>query len=102
MVENKLQVLSPLNKDSIVTSMISIITEIIRENMEPYKAKLREEQKLNSFFTKKIPSISIQGYLERILKYSKMEESTLILVLILIDKLSENSNFLLTDNNIHR
>jgi hypothetical protein len=91
-----------LDKNNIVKSITAILTEIINENMDKSKAKLRESQKNSSFFSKKIPSIAIQNYFERILKYSKMEEGTLIVVLIYIDKLCESYNFLLTENNIHR
>jgi hypothetical protein len=91
-----------LDKNIIVKSITAILTEIINENMDKSKAKLREIQKNTSFFSKKVPSIAIQNYFERILKYSKMEEGTLIVVLIYIDKLCESYNFLLTENNIHR
>jgi hypothetical protein len=54
------------------------------------------------FNSKKPPSISIQQYLERIVKYSKMEDSTLILTLIYIDRLCDLSQINLNDYNIHR
>jgi hypothetical protein len=92
----------PIDKELIVKSINSILEEIIHENMDKTKTKLRESQQNNSFYTKKIPSIPVVSYLERILKYSKMEESTLVLMLIYIDRLCENNNFLLTENNIHR
>lgn len=88
--------------DELIKSINSILSEIIAENMDSSKSKQREEQKGCSFFSKKIPSISIQSYLERIMKYTKMEEATLIVVLIFVDKLCESSSFLLTENTIHR
>ena len=91
-----------IGKENITAAMDTTFIEIIKENSDSSKNKLREEQKNTSFYTRKIPSISVLGYLERIIKYTKMEESTLILVLVYIDKLSETSNFLLTENNIHR
>lgn len=91
-----------LKNDKIISSISSILKDIIQENCEKSKASMIEEQISTSFYTKKIPTISISSYLERILKYSKMEESTLIIMLIFIDKLCESSNFLLTENNIHR
>ena len=91
-----------LDKDSVVKSITAILTEIINENMDPEKGVLRETQRSTSFFSKKIPSISVQSYFDRIMKYSKMEISTLIVVLIYIDKLCETYNFLLTENTIHR
>lgn len=90
------------NIEHITKSITTILSEIIEENMDNSKHKLREAQKNTSFFSKKIPSISIQAYFERILKYTKMEGSTLVIVLIYIDRLCENNDFLLTSNNIHR
>jgi hypothetical protein len=91
-----------IDKELIVKSITSILDEIVNENMDKSKAKIRESQKNNSFYAKKIPSIPVISYIERILKYSKMEEPTLVVMLIYIDRLCENNNFLLTENNIHR
>ena len=46
--------------------------------------------------------IDINKYFKRIMKYSKLEPSTLIISLIYIDKLCENTNFVLNSHNIHR
>lgn len=94
--------LASLNKDDVVLSITSILTEIINENMGDTKKSLRDSQRNLSFYAKKAPSISVESYFERIIKYTKMEETTLVVVLIYIDKLCDSSNFLLTDNNIHR
>lgn len=91
-----------LDKETIVAALIHIITEIITENLDNSQVKLREAQKNLSFYAKKAPSIDILQYFQRILKYTKMEESTLLCVLIYIDQLCESNDFLLTDNNIHR
>ena len=91
-----------LDKETILKSINSILNEIIAENSDKSKAKIIESQKNTSFFAKKVPSISILSYLERVLKYTKMEEPTLVVLLIYIDRLCESNNFLLTENNIHR
>ena len=49
-----------------------------------------------------IPNISIQDYLIRIQTYSKIEKSTLIISLILIDRICQRANLTLTYYNIHR
>ena len=49
-----------------------------------------------------IPEISIYEYLVRIQNYAYMEESTLIISLIFIDKLCELAELILTDYNLHR
>lgn len=91
-----------IDRESILKSINSILLEIINENNDPSKLNLIESQKNTFFYAKKVPSISIVSYLERILKYTKMEESTLVIMLIYIDKLCEINNFLITNNNIHR
>jgi len=91
-----------IDKETIIKSINSILEEIIKENMDSSKTKIREQQKSSTFFAKKIPSISIISYMERIIKYTKLEEASLIVMLIYIDKLCEMNNFLLTENNIHR
>ena len=47
-------------------------------------------------------SISINDYLNRIAYFTKMEESTLILVLIYIDRICNYTNIQLTYNNIYK
>lgn len=88
--------------DKIISSINTILQEIINENQDVSKKSIMEIQKESPFYTKRVPSISVLNYLERILKYTKMEESTLILMLIYIDRLCEKNNFLLSENNIHR
>lgn len=95
-------VLSNTDKDLLIKSITTIINEIIKENSEPSKARLREEQKNSPFFSKKIPSISIQSYIERLMKYTKIEEPTLVVMLMYLDRLCEVTGFLLTENTIHR
>lgn len=101
MVEKELS-LPLIDKETIIKSINSILEEIINENMDSSKTKIREQQKSSTFFAKKIPSISVISYMERIIKYTKLEEASLIVMLIYIDKLCEMNNFLLTENNIHR
>ena len=52
--------------------------------------------------TKKIPSISIKQFFERIVKYTKLENSTLVLILIYIDRLCDIKKFRLNYYNIHK
>jgi len=54
------------------------------------------------FSTKLIPAISINAYLNRIAYFTKMEESTLILILIYIDRICNYTNIQLTYNNIFK
>ena len=54
------------------------------------------------FSANSVPNISIKDYLIRIQNYSELEKSTLILSLILIDRVCKRKNIVLTMYNIHR
>jgi hypothetical protein len=90
-------------KKHIITSLVYIFKEIINDNINDQDlSNLMQKQKRMVFSANKAPNISIYNYIERILKYSRIEESTLILSLIYIDKVCELNNLLLTDHNVHR
>ncbi len=97
---------------SIIKTISNILNEIISENKENTKTG-KAGKNINftvdqsksaklSFTSKKPPTITIQAYLERILKYTKMEKSTLIITLIYIDRLCEFNQIMLSPFNIHR
>jgi hypothetical protein len=93
----------------IIQTVASLLSEILQENKEEFKnAKetgiyyINQDKHKAIFNSKKPPSISIQQYLERIVKYSKMEDSTLIITLIYIDRLCDFNQFHLSDYSIHR
>lgn len=58
--------------------------------------------KYKPFLSKTIPSISIEDYLERIKKYAKLEQSTLVLILIYIDRVCNLNQISLNYYNIHK
>jgi hypothetical protein len=97
------------SSQKIIKTVATLLSEIINENKEEFKNS-KETGKIPSnidkhksiFNSKKPPSISIQQYIERIVKYSKMEDSTLIITLIYIDRLCDMSQLHLNDFNIHR
>ena len=90
------------NKD-IINAISIILTMVLEENknFKNYREILLKQNK-NIFTSKSVPKISIFDYLERILKYSFIERSTLIISLIYIDRLCELSKITLTYYNIHR
>jgi hypothetical protein len=57
---------------------------------------------LNLFHCKNKPAITIDLYLERLIKYSKIEDSTLVVTLMYIDRLCETKEIILNVYNIHR
>jgi len=93
---------SLLDFEKIIKTMNSILMEITEEN---YKNQLhKEDEEVNSkshFYCKNAPSISVDDYLRRIIKYSQLHNNTLIIAMIYID-LCISKSFILTKNNIHR
>ena len=71
------------------------------KNRPNYKEVLKKQSNM-VFSSNNIPNISIENYLKRIQTYSNIEKNTLIISLILIDRLCKISNLTLTYHNIHR
>ena len=80
-------------------TMADLLTDICEESS---KDKDTNNKLIKPFLSKKIPSISIEKYLVRLVSHSKMEISTLILILIYIDKICKNNKFRLNFFNIHK
>ncbi len=87
----------------LINAISKILTTILEKNkkLKNYKDILKNQSKLY-FSANLIPNISIKDYLTRIQIYSGMEKSTLILSLILIDRMCKKSNIVITLYNIHR
>lgn len=77
-------------------AMVQILQEIILEDCS--KRNLLPDP----FSSKTMPSMPLIHYLKRVIKYSKPETSSLILAMIYIDKVCENSKYVLNINNIHK
>ena len=98
---------SPENKEiknlELINSISKALNTILEKNknLKNYKDILKK-QSLMYFSANTIPNITIKDYLIRIQNYSEVEKSTLILSLILIDRMCRKSGVLLTHYNIHR
>ena len=86
-------------KKNIIDSISKNLKEIIKENMQNNQMKYVQN---DIFFFNTIPGISINDYINRIYKYTKMNISTLIMSIIYIDKFCENERYVLCMNNIHK
>ena len=88
---------------NLIKAISQTLTSIIENNkkMPNFKEILKNQGKM-VFSANLIPNISIEEYLIRIQKYANMETSTLIVSLILIDRLCQKANLTLTYHNIHR
>ena len=83
---------------SISNTLIKVLEETNKNN--EIKQIIRNQKKM-PFSSNTVPQITILEYLKRIQTYGGMENSTLILSLIYIDRLCEK-NITLTKYNIHR
>ena len=95
------QKLSPPN-NSIDIIIVTILLHILAENKKSKDYYKKMSSNKDGHFTIQMkPSISLLGYLRRIIKYVKMEFSTLIISMIYIDRICKEKVFL-NEYNIHR
>lgn len=88
---------------NLINSISNTLETILEKNkqLSNYEEIIINQSKMY-FSSFSVPEISIKEYLMRIQYYSGIEKSTLILSLILIDKMCKKSGILLTYYNIHR
>ena len=91
----------PQKDNSLQLSISLAIEQLLSENRKQkyYASKIREQSKM-IFSSNSIPKISILEYLNRIVNYTKIEDSTLITAIIYLDLVGQNENYL-TDYNMH-
>ena len=101
--KNKEDESTKLQNLNLIKAISQTLTSILENNkkLPNFKEILKNQGKM-VFSANLIPDISIEEYLIRIQTYANMEKSTLILSLILIDRLCQKSNLTLTYHNIHR
>ena len=92
-----------INNKKLINAISNTLNTILEKNkrLVNYKDIVKKQSKFY-FSAYSIPNISINEYLIRIQSYSYIEKSTMILALILIDKMCKKSGILLTPYNIHR
>lgn len=93
---------SDKNETRIGEAIAKLLNEIIEDNNNLVEPNKTSQGLLLTFTYKKPPSISLEAYMQRILKYTKLEYSTLILSLIYLDRICEKNNIIMTKYNIHR
>ena len=102
--ENNSIILSKNINDTILTgNLISkVLNDLISKNkkLKMYNKKVKKQSKM-CFNGKKKPSISILDYIQRIIEYTNIENSTLIISLIYLDRICQN-DIIITEYNIHR
>ena len=91
--------ISPYKQKQIIKSIAQNLRDIIKENI---RKNLIKYVKYDLFYIGRNPPISIEDYINRIYKMTKMNISSLILSVIYIDRFSELNGYILSMNNIHR
>ena len=87
-------------KSFLITKIISeLLTDICGQNKTNNGTNLLL---LKPFISKKIPSISIKDYIERLLKYSKTFNEIVIIVMIYLDTICAKHKLNLNYYNIHK
>ena len=99
-----------LNHSLILNTIAELLTDICEEST---KDKDNNTSKhyihitsiigiIKPFLSKKVPAITIKNYLERLIKYTKIESTTLVLILIFIDRVCDINKIRLNYFNIHK
>ena len=91
--------ISPYLQKQIIKSIAQNLRDIIKENI---RKNLMKYVKYDLFYIGRNPPISIEDYINRIYKMTKMNISSLILSVIYIDRFSELNGYILSMKNIHR
>jgi hypothetical protein len=88
---------------TIINKISELLEDICDENTNSFKDTNHGENfNIKPFLSKNIPQISIKDYLERLYKHTKINCSTIILILIYIDRICNIQKFKLTYFNIHK
>ena len=83
----------------LINILSSLLTDICKENDI---SQIKNNEKINPFISKIKNSIAIKNYLGRLVKYTQAESSTLIAMLIYIDRLCEINNFIINSFNVYK
>ena len=87
------------SEKKIIKKISDLFSDICATNTKEFS---KENNSITKPFITINPSITIRDYLERLYKYSKMSISTVILILIYIDRISNINKFKLTYYIIHK
>ena len=89
-----------INVEDIINYISTYLLSIIQNNK---RMKKKPSKDINEpLYSKLIPALSLEKYLIRIIKYTEVENNTLIVAYLYIIKLIKKENFILSINNIYR
>ena len=103
-IRNSMRSLEQHPAKKVITTISELLNNMCKENssLEINDKNAASNKKIKYFMLKKIPSISIKDFLFRLTKYSKICESTLVMILIYIDRMCHKYNFKITYYNIYK
>lgn len=94
--------LEPRNNEKVL-SISKIISELLINICEERKINLDSKSELiKQFIAKKKPKISINDYIDRLIRYSKTNSEIIIIILIYLDRICTKHNINLNYYNIHK
>ena len=95
-----INIINSLKIGQILSYISNDIVKILIENRDKTKFQINGIE--DPLYSNKVPIIKIEDYLSRLVKYSKMEISTLILTFIYIKRFIEKEKYIIAFNNIFR
>ena len=103
-MRSSIKILEQCPGKNIIITISDLLNNICNENnsIKINSKNIEINKKIRYFMLKNIPSISIKDFLLRLIKYSKICESTLIIMLIYIDRICHRYNFKITYHNIYK
>ena len=102
-ISNSFESQSPISQDlknHIINSIVANLKDIIEENKQNGRNKYTFKD--NLFYLEQVPNITLEKYIRHIVRYTKMNISTLILSVIYIDQFCDKYRYVITLNNIYR
>lgn len=95
-----INIINEKTEKKIIENISDLLCHICDENTDKYNNE--NNNKLVKPFLSINPSISIKDYLERLYKYTKINASTIVMILIYIDRLCNINKLKLTYSIIHK
>lgn len=91
-------------KNQIIIAVASNLNDIIEENKAMIPSQIYDSNFINQdiFYLNNIPNITLLTYINHLVKYTKMDISSLIIAVIYIDTFCSKYKYILTMNNIYR
>src|SRR4051794_16555016 len=98
-----LAIIDDRHRNETLNAICRLFTDILEESKKiNSKISINSESKLTAFDMDCPPPEILIHYLERLVSMGNIEESTLILLLIYVDRLSEKQAIQLNESNIYK